>query len=121
MSKKNKKKRKTFSVDKRKEIHGKFKGRCAYCGVKIDVLWFTIDHIIPVSLYKDCTKGLNRDENLNPSCRECDLDKANLTIKEFKEKVLTLDDWSEYLNILRIKKLTKNDSIEFYCEGIVCG
>lgn len=69
--------------DVRKDVYNKFNGHCAYCGDKITMLYFEVDHVIP---RKQCKEGcLWLIGNLYPSCKQCNILKSNHSIEEFRE------------------------------------
>lgn len=68
-----------FSLDKRKEVHSKYNGKCAYCGKEITISAMQIDHIVP-----KCANGTDEDSNLNPSCRECNNYKCHAPLELFR-------------------------------------
>lgn len=68
----------------RKRVFDITNGRCFYCGCELDIDNFHIDHFIAKS---DGGKG---KENLVPSCPECNICKSDLTIEEFREKIIAL-------------------------------
>lgn len=72
-------KRTIFRAATRAAIHAKCGGRCAYCGVPIDINRMAIDHIHP----RSCG-GTNDHGNLNPSCRACNNFKAVWSLEEFR-------------------------------------
>ena len=81
----NENKRKTqmdYKKRKRLAIYNKYNGRCAYCGKKIELEEFEIDHKTPKA-----DQGKNGKSNLMPTCRSCNKLKTNLNIEEFKEKL----------------------------------
>jgi 5-methylcytosine-specific restriction endonuclease McrA len=41
-------------------------GRCHHCGQPVDFMDMTLDHVVPMS-----ARGLNRPENIMPSCARC--------------------------------------------------
>lgn len=59
------------------------KGRCQICGKRLTLDDITIDHIIPRG--KDGANGL---DNLQASCKECNLMKANLMPEDFYLKTV---------------------------------
>ncbi len=60
----------------RQKIFNKYGGHCAYCGRKITIKSFQVDHIWPKQLsHWKKESDPNREENLNPSCRKCNLHK----------------------------------------------
>lgn len=58
--------------------------RCWYCGTDSNVsgrMSYEIDHVQPVS-----KGGTNDPDNLVASCRSCNGEKADMTLKEYREK-----------------------------------
>jgi 5-methylcytosine-specific restriction endonuclease McrA len=86
---------KDVSIKKRFIIHAKFKGKCAYCGEKLEYSKMHVDHIAP--LYRRWTneelavygkvKGTNHIDNLNPSCPTCNISKSTWTIEEWRREL----------------------------------
>lgn len=71
-------------------------GRCYYCGCKLDVKTFEVDHYAPRAL------GGKDKNNCVPSCRECNSFKSCKTIEKFRS------DLQEIANRnLHTKLLTK--------------
>jgi len=68
-----------ISKNKRKDIYDKFKNQCAYCGIALNKLNETIDHLIPRR-----RGGKNNIENLIASCRSCNCSKSLKTLDEFR-------------------------------------
>lgn len=59
-------------------------GRCWYCGCVLNVLGQQtnhIDHIVPVS-----KGGTNDPSNLVASCRQCNTEKADMSLAEYRKK-----------------------------------
>lgn len=114
----------------RKFVFNKFKGRCAYCGIKLDIDDFHIDHIVP-KLRKNNDDFLNhynlergkcRIENYNPSCKSCNASKGSWKLEQWKEEInkkydRLLRDSSTFRLLIRFKivKRTKSN-ISFYFE-----
>ena len=69
-------------------VYKKYDGHCAYCGKKITFKEFQVDHIDP-----DYTKNRNRENNLNPCCKECNIWKCNYQIEVYREKVKDLETY----------------------------
>jgi 5-methylcytosine-specific restriction endonuclease McrA len=67
----------------RKKIFSKTNGCCTYCGklLEFSKQWH-IDHIQPRA-----KKGNNKQQNLVPSCKDCNLLKTDRTLDEFKEAI----------------------------------
>jgi len=73
-------------IYKREKIYKKYRGRCAYCGIKIGFKKdFQIDHLKPKS-----RGGTNDIDNLMPSCKRCNQLKYNSDIEEFRKKIISL-------------------------------
>ena len=67
----------------------KYNGHCAYCGIELTIGRMHIDHIHPKSGWKEVDDNnelldINRIDNLNPSCRECNSYKHFYSINEFR-------------------------------------
>lgn len=85
-------------------------GKCFYCGCKLDFDNFHLDHFIPKS-----SNG-SRENNLVPSCPECNLCKSNLSLEEFRDK-LSKEIWgSFYGKLIRKYYRVKPQKVEFYFE-----
>ena len=63
-----------MSKKERQLIFDKYGGRCAYCGCELNNKW-QVDHAISKRYWfmvdAEDVKAVNRIENLNPSCKEC--------------------------------------------------
>lgn len=75
-------KRHSFSLDKRKRIYARGKGKCALCGKKIPFDDFTVDHIIPLIL-----NGSNEEDNLQIACFDCNSCKGGIAPEIFLDRV----------------------------------
>lgn len=60
------------------KIYPKTNGKCYYCGVHVGEN-FDIEHVIPWSL-----GGSDNIENLVPSCKPCNREKATRSIEEWR-------------------------------------
>lgn len=86
---------KKSSFEKRHLVYKKYKGRCAYCGSKIEYKDMQVDHIIPKYRGSDNTelkvygikKGTDNLENLNPSCGSCNSSKSTFTIEKWRNEL----------------------------------
>ena len=58
--------------------------RCVYCDLDLTKLEVHLDHVIPES-----QGGTTTYENLQVSCRKCNLEKGVLTESEFENKLRT--------------------------------
>lgn len=67
---------KKYNPDK----HGR---RCGYCGEVLDYFLnnYSLDHIVPRSM-----GGSDKESNLRACCRQCNRDKASLSLKAFRKK-----------------------------------
>jgi HNH endonuclease len=99
----------------RYQVWEKYSGRCAYCGIEIKLTNFQVDHIEPDHNNNDLS-------NLNPSCRECNFYKSDLTLEQFRKKILTTKYVLQHLKLnsrilQRFNILYFNDiKIQFYFE-----
>ena len=75
-------KRKSFSPTDRTTIYNKNKGRCAICGKFVPYDLFTVDHIIPLA-----KGGTNDLENLQCTCKTCNLIKQDILPQDLMEKL----------------------------------
>jgi 5-methylcytosine-specific restriction endonuclease McrA len=108
----------------RQKLWLKYEGRCAYCGEKITIENMQKDHIIPkVHFYKYPGKDLDKEDNLNPSCRKCNNFKFRYTIEELRYEL--------EMQVERLKKIPQfdralrfglihitNKSVKFYFEWV---
>ena len=69
--------RRTFTDYEKKTVYANGNGRCAICGKPIRFDDMTVDHKISLS-----KGGTNAFENLQPSCRTCNLIKNSLDMDE---------------------------------------
>ena len=67
---------------RRLSVHGKFGGRCAYCGQEITLKGMQIDHIQPRFKF-----GADSLDNLNPACASCNNWKHSFTLDEFRAEL----------------------------------
>jgi len=100
-------KRGCMKKELRKQIYEKYNGHCAYCGQHLEYKQMQVDHIEPVErpIYqkgyendaryiadmKRCTDEIKRKENindLNPSCRPCNIDKHSMNIERWRQTLL---------------------------------
>ena len=79
--------RKQLSKQQRLLIHGKFNGKCAYCGCDIAYTDMQVDHIEALN-----NGGVDEVENMNPACRSCNHYKSTLGIERFREELSLLPD-----------------------------
>ncbi len=110
------------SID-RKKVYKKFKGRCAYCGERIDFNKFQVDHIHPRARKYLLEPGdINKINNLNPACIPCNVRKSSMTIDKFRKQLsrdvmMLKRDTPKFNTVLRYKQVKVLDNpIMFYFE-----
>ncbi|MGK3945583.1 HNH endonuclease signature motif containing protein, partial [Streptomyces caeruleatus] len=69
----------SLSRNLRLQIYIRDKQECFYCRTRLYISDFTIDHIIPVS-----NDGKSIWTNMVVSCVDCNKDKANKSLEEFR-------------------------------------
>ena len=92
----------------RQLVYQKCNGRCAYCGVEIDIKQMQVDHIQPhwhtiteQELKKyNITKVSYDIENLNPSCSRCNKWKSTYSLEVFRNVIET--------SLMRLERDTPN-------------
>lgn len=81
--------RKTLNKELRQNVYDKYGGRCAYCGCELDFENMEIDHIYSFSQgKKHNTTYINHPSNLLPSCTLCNNNKGNLSLEDFRHKIV---------------------------------
>jgi hypothetical protein len=81
----------------REQVHGKYGGRCAYCGKEITLKQMQVDHIWPKHV-----GGKDDFDNLNPSCRQCNHYKRGDNLNQFRITMKTLHERVEKIYIHRV-------------------
>lgn len=74
----------------REAIHGKYGGRCAYCGQEITLKQMHVDHVEPLFrgwVDKPERAGSDDVANLTPACAPCNLWKSTYTVEEFRQQI----------------------------------
>ena len=69
-----------FPEDVKRYLYKEQKGRCMYCGIKLDIAYFEADHKTPFS--RDGRDTLGNFQLLCGPCNKC---KSNLTNGEFRK------------------------------------
>ena len=84
--------------EQRQQIHDKFNGRCAYCGIELNGK-FHIDHVISQEFFTSCIKNkykvpkfldhltehdVNHLDNLFPACQKCNNKKTANPLESFR-------------------------------------
>lgn len=75
-------KRKSFTVEQRKEIYRKTSGHCYLCGEFVDFDKFEVEHNLPLG-----KGGTNDFENLYCSCHICNTIKHDIYPEDFMERI----------------------------------
>lgn len=92
----------------RQIVYQKCNGRCAYCGVEIDIKKMQVDHIQPhwhtineqEATKYNITKGSHDIKNLNPSCSRCNKWKSTYDLEQFRKVIET--------SLMRLNRDTPN-------------
>ena len=71
--------RRRLSKNKRADIYKSLNGRCAYCGELIVYDNMQVEHVQPLS-----KNGTDIEENMLPSCNDCNTLKADRSLEEFR-------------------------------------
>ena len=79
----------------RLELHAKYDGRCAYCGIALDGKWH-VDHLEPVGR-NPRTRDMDYPErdvigNMMPSCAPCNIDKHSMGLEGWRKRLNGLLD-----------------------------
>jgi 5-methylcytosine-specific restriction endonuclease McrA len=93
-----------MSIDKNKrlDVFNKYGGRCAYCGIELDINDFQVDHKVPKRYFEISGEdGVDDIDNLMPSCSVCNHYKRSLSLENYR------NEWLGKLH-LRIKRIPKN-------------
>lgn len=80
----------------RRNVYLRDNGDCQYCGNKLGLAEYTIDHVIP-----QCKNGQDTWENLVLACQKCNKYKSGYTLKE------------SGMNLKRVPVRPKNDDPRF--------
>ena len=67
------------SKSKREKVFAKAGGRCSYCGNKIGIETFHIDHLVP-----KWRGGSNCISNLLPACADCNTSKGHKPLEAWR-------------------------------------
>ena len=80
--------RKPFSKKLREILFDKYGGKCAYCGKTLKEGKWNIDHINPFFLaHFEPDLDPNREENLNPACKKCNMFKSAFRLEDFRREL----------------------------------
>lgn len=81
----------------RKQVFDKYDSYCAYCGKKITMENFQVDHITSKHQW-----GTDDLDNLNPACRSCNHYKRAASLEEFRELMKTIHERLQKIYIVRV-------------------
>lgn len=111
-----------ISLKKRLIVFDKSKGKCNYCGCKIYMKSFHVDHIIPRNRnLPPHERGTNDIENLTAACMSCNASKSNSTIDVWRKKIelkydKLLESSSQFRLLVRLGIIKKTSTVKFYFE-----
>lgn len=72
----------------RQQVHSKYNGHCAYCGIPIEIKDMQVDHLIPQWLVSITNYDeIHCHENHMPSCRSCNNYKSGNPLESFRNAV----------------------------------
>ena len=109
--------RKSLSMDMRREVYEMYGGHCAYCGREIDIKEMQVDHVQSVYL-----GGEDERSNYRPACRSCNFYKSTMSVDGLREQLGLIAGRLEKLFIFRLAlaygliQLTGRP-VKFYFEG----
>lgn len=72
-----------FRQQRRRRLWRLTNNRCWYCGTSAPEEDQTVDHVIP-----RCQGGSDDDDNLVPCCKPCNILKSDLSVAEFRVRVI---------------------------------
>ena len=104
--------RRYISKTTKQLLYDKQKGKCNYCGNKLTIQYFHIDHKTPVA-----RGGSDRITNLQLLCGPCNTRKGNSTDGEFRRKYklpgsrIAKSPPSRLLSQKRFEKITKENAV----------
>lgn len=86
---------KPIQKKKRIEVWNKYDHHCAYCGCELEYKDMQVDHIDSVYTHCDYAKEktlseINEDDNLMPTCRQCNLYKSTFDLEEFRNRLTSV-------------------------------
>lgn len=125
----------------REQVYNKFGGHCGYCGCELKTIRdMQVDHIEPkrrdlefkyvngkmkLIAIDEPNEETDKFENYMPSCRACNLRKGSMSLEQFREQLLHLQERlktqsgskSNYNAALQYGLIEeKENKIEFYFE-----
>ena len=134
--------RKQISKQLREKVYQKYEGRCAYCGLRLDIGKMQVDHLIPHEMCESYqatepkkTEGLspaeihawkviyesldeNHPDNLMPACRQCNFYKGTKRLDKFRRDIEeTL--WGRVEKLFNYRLLMRYGMIKEYRQPVV--
>ena len=100
---------------KRGKILDRTNGRCAYCGIPLDLMAMSIDHVIPRH-----RGGQSIYENLLAACKDCNTSKNELSVEEYRvrvQKSIQKRRYTQYKNLMSFQD-KKSNRLKFYFEHL---
>jgi len=80
--------RKSLPKTTREAVFNKFGGKCSYCGIKLDIKSFQIDHLHPFFLaHHEPDLNPDRIENLMPACAKCNKFKHSFRLEDYRREL----------------------------------
>ena len=101
-----------MAESKRLKIYNLTKGRCFYCGCKLDIKYFHMDHFIPKQA------GGKSKGNLVPCCHDCNLSKGSLPLDYFRDKIQGLLTETHHGRLIANYYGIKPTPIKFFFEEV---
>lgn len=101
---------KNYSESVREKIYMVTNGKCFYCGCKIDLNNFQVDHYGPKA------KGGIDKFNRVPACRDCNNIKSNKTIEKFRSIIENYLDNDIHVRLINKHMGIKKKKVVFYFE-----
>lgn len=91
----------------KKAIYRLSSGRCYICGKMLPYEEATVDHVIPHSRYKQCSRPdlIHNVRNKFCCCKDCNLKKRNMTATEFAEFMIDNPNKFPYMTGHRVVRL----------------
>jgi len=108
----------------REKIFKKFDGRCAYCGIQLEITHMQVDHFWPRCLEHQRHDGCNNKiDNLMPSCQKCNIHKGGNRPENWRSElgrqVTMLKKNAQFCRALRFGQIELTEQpIVFYFERL---
>ena len=99
-----------LSKNRRREIFDLTKGKCFYCGQKLNFENFHIDHFTAKA------KGGRQMKNMVPACQDCNLIKSSHSVEEFRKIIESYLCDDVHVRMIGKYMTIKKQPIIFYFE-----